>query len=142
MKTVSIYIMTGHKSPSITIAALGYVLEYVTSENKPVTRSEFINKPDTANGAATTALQLALRRIKQPCTLAIYMDNTYVALSLQKWMYEWAQNEWKGKKGGEIKHLEQWKEIFEISKNMTIEMHIRETHQYYDWMVSEIKRRR
>ena len=47
--------------------------------------------------------------------ITIYSDSTYVVNGMNSWMYSWEKKGWK-KKGGEIKNLDLWKELFAMRK--------------------------
>ena len=70
----------------------------------------------TNNEMELLAVLEALKKLKEPCEVEIYTDSKYVANSINDWIHNWSKNNWSSgiKKG--IKHIDKWKELYELLK--------------------------
>jgi len=68
-------------------------------------------KNTTNNRMELTGAIMALKALKEPCTVDLYTDSQYLsnAISLG-WMASWKKRGWK-RKDGEVKNPELWKEL-------------------------------
>jgi ribonuclease HI len=77
----------------------------------------------TNNRMELTAVIKALEALKKTCHAKITTDSQYVKNGLTDWMKKWQQNGWKSKARTEIKNIDLWQELSELSKNHVIELH-------------------
>jgi len=106
MKTVTIYTdgaCSGNPGPG----GWGAILVYQGKE-KELSGGE---KNTTNNRMELTGAIMALKALKEPCTVDLYTDSQYLsnAISLG-WMASWKKRGWK-RKDGEVKNPELWKEL-------------------------------
>ena len=106
MKQVTIYTdgaCSGNPGPG----GWGAILVYQGKE-KELSGGE---KNTTNNRMELTGAIMALKALKEPCTVDLYTDSQYLsnAISLG-WMASWKKRGWK-RKDGEVKNPELWKEL-------------------------------
>ena len=56
----------------------------------------------------------ALKALKRNSTVIVYSDSQYVVNGIMQWSHKWKRAGWK-KKGGGIKNLELWKELYKLA---------------------------
>ena len=66
--------------------------------------------------AAISALEL----LKEPCNVQLFTDSKYLQNGMISYMPKWRDNNWR-KSGGEIKNLELWKKLSDLSFKHNIE---------------------
>ncbi len=57
-----------------------------------------------------------LRALKQPCTVNIISDSTYVVKGINQWLKSWITKGWKTAGNKPVKNVELWQEYVEVSK--------------------------
>jgi Ribonuclease HI len=111
MKQVEIY-TDGACSGNPGAGGWGAVLMY--GEHK-VEISGF-ERNTTNNKMELTAAYEALKRLKEPCRVNLYSDSAYLVNAfLQGWLDKWIKNGWKRNKNEEVKNVELWKQLVELS---------------------------
>lgn len=65
----------------------------------------------TNNMMELTAVIEGLRALKEPCTVALHVDSTYVMQGVQTWMAGWKRNGWLTKDKKPVKNQELWQEL-------------------------------
>ena len=65
-----------------------------------------------------TDLIMYIRTNQKDFEISFYIDSKYVINGVNKWMYNWEKNGWEKKGRGEIKHLELWKFIFDLIRQL------------------------
>lgn len=65
-------------------------------------------KHTTNNQMEMTAAIEALEALKQPCTVTLYTDSTYLKNGITKWIHGWRKNGWKTSKGDPVKNQDLW----------------------------------
>jgi len=63
-----------------------------------------------------TAVLEGLKKLKEPCEVEIYTDSKYVANAINEWIHNWSKNNWSVGIKKKIKHLEKWKELYDLLK--------------------------
>lgn len=108
MKKVDIYTdgaCSGNPGPGGWCAILIYNnIEKIISGHKSFT---------TNNEMELTSVVCALKELKEPCSVTIYSDSSYVVNAVNKdWLYNWQKNGWINSKKQTLPNLELWKELF------------------------------
>ena len=84
-------------------------MEFITAK-EPVTLTGYLTTENcTKNKADTLILIKALKRLKMPVLLAIYANNPYILVNLEKMKKH--QEMWTNQKGEPISNMEEWKEV-------------------------------
>ena len=80
-------------------------------------------KETTNNRMELLGVISALKRLKEPCQVALYTDSQYVVNAFQKgWLLSWRKNNWK-RKGGEVKNPDLWKTLTELTDYHQVTFH-------------------
>lgn len=61
-----------------------------------------------------------LKALKEPCSVHIISDSTYVVKGINEWLDGWLAKEWKTAAKKAVKNVELWKEYIEVSKQHKI----------------------
>lgn len=141
MDNVNIYLHTTIKSSMASDGAYGIVLE-MPRENAPaytVTDIGSLSKC-TAFHAELKCFLYALRKLKKPCDLTIYMDGTYVQSGI-KWVSGWEASGWLTAKGSDVIYKEEWQEVMELLKKHLYGFEIKTPHSYKNWLIQETQQR-
>jgi len=70
-------------------------------------------KRDTTNNQMElTGVIEGLKRLKEPCSVEVVTDSSYVANAINEWLKNWVAKDFK-----KVKNVELWKEYLEVSKN-------------------------
>lgn len=76
----------------------------------------------TNNKMELTAVIEALKCIKLPHReIIVYSDSQYVIKGITKWMTGWAKRGFRNARGEEIKNIELWMELKELTDNLNVE---------------------
>lgn len=141
LKEVNLYIDTSIRGPKRKVGAYGYVLEYKAAQG-PVTRTK-VEKTEyetTEHQSLCKALLAALKRINTQCRLNIYTDSKHIGdVFSNHWLSEWYYNGWQTKKNTPVVNAELWKEIYEIIKNLDVQVKVKEDHTYKEWLRREVE---
>ena len=80
-------------------------------------------KKDTTNNVMElTAVIEALKLVKFPCKIKVYIDSAYVVNGfLQGWIYNWIKKNWKTADGKPVKNKELWEALYNFTKVHKIE---------------------
>lgn len=81
MQEVKIFIQTGIKSIRPADGAAGYLLEAQTKKGPATLSRIYTIKDATVHAAELSVLIEAVKRIKEPCSLIIFTESTYIALT-------------------------------------------------------------
>lgn len=135
---VNIYIETDSSLRS-TQKRFGYVLE-CKIRGEPVTREGFGTTEGTKNAVTLQAITEALARIRQPCEITIYTQNTFIANMFTYQLPKWVENEFHNRQGKEIANRQQWEQIWEASKKHNIKI-TPGKHQFSEWITEQLNRR-
>lgn len=66
----------------------------------------------TAESNLLTALQAGLEILNRPCLLEIHTGSDYLTGPLKMgWLWNWKNNDWRNRKGKQIRNMEQWRQI-------------------------------
>jgi len=85
----------------------GTILEY-----KGNTKEFSGSNPDTTNNRMElTGVIEGLKRLKEPCSVEVVTDSSYVANAINGWLAGWVAKDFK-----KVKNVDLWKEYLEASK--------------------------
>lgn len=97
----------------------GALLRYGNKE-KEISGGE----PDTTNNRMElTAAIRALQALKEPCSVDLYTDSTYVRDGITKWIHGWKRNGWKTSGKQLVKNADLWQELEEASHKHDVQWH-------------------
>ena len=109
MKEVIIYTdgaCSGNPGPG----GWGSVLQYKGQE-KELSGAKLTT---TNNEMELTAVVRALQELKEPCTVHVYSDSSYVVNAVnQRWLIQWKSRGWRNSQKKILPNLELWKELDE-----------------------------
>lgn len=137
-KAVSLYIVSGIRGPSRRAGKSLYILETMTAKG-PATLTKALHVEEkNENGATLEALTDALKRLKQPCRLTIYLDTVYIATALEKrWPTEWKNHDWKNARGKLVCDAPKWQEAEYLLGAHEYRTELKKPHLYRAWMERE-----
>lgn len=117
-KTVTIYTdgaCSGNPGPG----GWGALLQYGEAE-KELSGGEM---ETTNNRMELLAAIKALDALKQPCTVHLYTDSTYVKDGITQWIYSWKRNGWKTAAKKPVKNADLWQLLEEQTRRHDIKWH-------------------
>ncbi len=79
----------------------------------------------TNNIMELTCAVKALEALKEPCTVVVYSDSTYLVKGMTEWLQNWKEKQWKNSQKKLIKNLELWQQLDRFAKKHTI---------YWQWL--------
>lgn len=118
MKKIEIYTdgaCSGNPGPG----GWGAVLRY-TDKVKEISGGKL---ETTNNQMELMAVIEALKLLKEPCTIDLYTDSTYVMKGMSEWIEGWKARGWKGADKKTIKNLELWQELDKLAAAHKINWH-------------------
>ncbi len=78
-------------------------------------------KETTNNRMELTAAIMGLEALKEPCDVNLHSDSSYLVDAFEKgWMDRWKLNGWMRNKKDEVKNIDLWKRLDELSKKHRI----------------------
>lgn len=70
----------------------------------------------TNNRMELLAAIKGLEALNQPCSVKLYSDSQYLVDAFNKgWLEEWACNDWKNSSNKEVKNIDLWEQIIELT---------------------------
>lgn len=70
----------------------------------------------TNNRMEILAAIMGLKALKEPCKVNLYSDSQYLINAFNEgWIVAWQQNNWKNSNKKEIKNIDLWKEIINLT---------------------------
>ena len=106
MRTVTIYTdgaCSGNPGPG----GWGAILSYKGTEKELSGGAA----QTTNNRMELTAVIEALRALKRPCDVALYLDSEYVRKGITEWIHGWKAKGWKTAAKQPVKNAELWQEL-------------------------------
>ena len=82
----------------------------------------------TNNRMELNAAIQALKILKEPCSVEIFTDSTYVKDGITKWIETWQKNNWKNSSKKPVKNKELWEQLLKESHRHIIKWHWVEGH--------------
>ncbi len=71
--------------------------------------------------AAIKALEYFVELKKKESSLKIFTDSNYVKDGITIWIHKWEKNNWKTSDKKDVKNIDLWKKLKELTKNEKIE---------------------
>ena len=65
----------------------------------------------TNNRMELTAVIQALKALKRPCTVALYLDSQYVRQGITQWIHGWKAKGWRTADRQPVKNVDLWQEL-------------------------------
>ena len=75
----------------------------------------------TNNRMELTAVIEALRAIKRPVPMTIFLDSQYVRNGIEKWMDGWKKKGWRTASGSAVKNVDLWQALDDLIARRDIE---------------------
>lgn len=70
----------------------------------------------TNNRMELLAVIVGLKALKEPCEVEVYSDSQYVVDAFnQNWIISWQMNSWRTSSKKEVKNVELWKELLQLT---------------------------
>jgi ribonuclease HI len=117
-KTVTIYTdgaCSGNPGPG----GWGALLQY-NGREKELSGGEV---ETTNNRMEMMAAIKALEALKQPCTVHLYTDSTYVKDGITQWIFGWKKNGWRTAARKPVKNADLWQLLDEQTRRHEMEWH-------------------
>ena len=116
MKTVDIY-TDGACSGNPGLGGYCSILLYKGVE-KVISGAE---QETTNNRMEMLAVIKGLEALKEPCNVNLYSDSQYVVDAFnEKWIDSWQNNNWRGSNKKEVKNVDLWLKLLELTKTHTV----------------------
>jgi ribonuclease HI len=81
------------------------------------------NSDTTNNRMELMAVIEALKALKKPCLVELYLDSQYVKNGITEWIIKWQKNGWKTADKKPIKNQDLWLELWEQKNKHNISWH-------------------
>lgn len=142
MKEVSVYIDTSIKGPRRQDGACLYILSFQAGNGKVADMGRWITRKDTTeNQLALLGLEGALKHLRMPCSLCLYLECGYVAAAINgKWHEKWRYAGWMNARNKPVSDAEIWKSIEGLLNAHEVKVNLKQEHPYREWMKSEMAR--
>lgn len=143
MKEIRIYLATSARSPKVSYAAAGYVLEYQTAKGPATLRGFETYEDTTKNKVELQILIAALSRLREKgLQLIVYTNSEYVAAAIrQGWVQQWKGRNWKNTRGAPIKNAAEWEKLDNLLLGQAIRIKTGADHPYREWLEWEISKK-
>ena len=94
---VNIYIETSFKGPSTRRAAGAWLVEYISSTGRPVTRGGMLYADKTTeNELALRLIQKAFAILTKTCCATVYTGCGHILRTMNNhWLAQWQKNGWQ-----------------------------------------------
>ena len=116
---VNIYIETSFKGPSARRAAGAWLVEYISSTGRPVTRGGVLYADKmTENELALRLIQKAFAILTKTCCVTVFTECGHVLRTMNNhWLAQWRKNGWFNAKGHPVKNAELWNQCARLLDN-------------------------
>jgi len=112
MKKVEIY-TDGACSGNPGDGGWGVILKYGRHEKE----ASGFERNTTNNRMELTAAIKALEMLKEPCEVELYSDSAYLVNAFTKdWVSRWKSNGWVNAGKDEVKNIDLWERLYELSR--------------------------
>jgi len=95
----------------------GAVLQYGSTEKE----ISGYHPKTTNNIMELKAAVEALKLLKEPCTVVLTTDSTYVKNGISDWIFNWKKNGWKTAAKKPVKNKSLWQELDKLCQNHKIQ---------------------
>ena len=108
---VNIYIETSFKGPSTRRAAGAWLVEYISSTGRPVTRGGMLYADKTTeNELALRLIQKAFAILTKTCCATVYTGCGHILRTMNNnWLAKWQKNGSTTSKDRPVRKAETWK---------------------------------
>ncbi|MCM1219387.1 MAG: hypothetical protein NC548_33325 [Lachnospiraceae bacterium] len=138
---VNIYIETSFRGPATKRAAGAWIVEYISSTGRPVTRGGILYADRTTENEL--ALQLVIKAfsiLTKTCCARVFTECGHVLRTMKNhWIAQWEKNGWINAKGKLVRDAGTWKRCARL-----IEQHMTEwtdgEHEYRQCMQNRLKK--
>lgn len=135
MQAVDIYIDTSIKGPKRRHGSYIYKIATTRDGRLYDVGGMEILEDTTENSSTVLALEAALKRIRCPCHLTIWLNCPYAASVLKnRWFDRWAESGWTNSKDEPVRDVACWQNIRDRLTEHEYEVRLKEHHQFSDWM--------
>ncbi|HON57474.1 MAG TPA: ribonuclease HI [bacterium] len=118
-KTVELY---ADGACSVNPGPGGYAYILIYGEKQKIASAGY--RKTTNNRMELLGIIDGLKQLKYPCNVNIYTDSQYVANAFNKnWLNKWKRQNWKRQKTEELKNVDLWKELYELSLKHNLKFH-------------------
>ncbi len=113
---VNIYIETSFKGPSTRRAAGAWLVEYISSTGRPVTRGGMLYADKTTeNELALRLIQKAFAILTKTCCATVYTGCGHILRTMNNhWLAQWQKNGWHTAKDSPVRNAETWQKCAEL----------------------------
>ncbi len=78
----------------------------------------------TNNRMELMAAIQALEALKEPCTVDLYSDSSYLVNAINRsWLKRWTTNNWRTASGKPVENIDLWKKILELIRLHSVTFH-------------------
>lgn len=141
MQTVNIYVDTSIKGPRRRPGSYMYILTVQTNAGTADAGDKKRMDETTENQATLTAIETALKRMKKPSHIILWLECNYVAAAMQnEWYKQWKEKDWKTARGTPVADAEKWRSILYLLNGHSFEVRLKEQHTYREWMRRELEK--
>jgi len=70
----------------------------------------------TNNKMELNAAIMGLKKLKEPCSVTLYTDSTYVVKGITEWINVWQKNGWQTSQKKPVRNRVLWKELNELTE--------------------------
>lgn len=138
---VNIYIYQTIKGPGTKAGSYTYILETeINGMTATLTKTDTL-EPMTENKAELTVLLKALKRLRTKCSVQVIGSSDYVRQGAEKWLKDWARQDFKTAKGKEVANKEEWQQFLAYQEACDIVFTPGKSHSYRNWMQEETERK-
>lgn len=82
------------------------------------------NPETTNNRMELTAAMKGLMALKEPCSVDVYTDSSYIHNAFSKgWIISWQNNGWKTAAKKPVENQDLWKELINLTRGHTVRWH-------------------
>lgn len=90
-------------------------LEFTDTKGKVHMREISGERAASKQSNILEALIESLKVLNKPCMLSIYSAEDYLVAAFQNgWVNDWANHDWKNKKGHEVRNSSQWQQVWNL----------------------------
>ncbi len=101
------------------VGGWGAVLRYNGNER----RLKGHDPATTNNRMELMAAIQALETLREPCTVQLHTDSTYVRQGITEWLLQWRKRNWKTADKKPVKNQDLWERLDQAAKRHRIEWH-------------------
>ena len=109
-----------------------YILLECTRSEVPITKEKYaMYENKTKNEIELIALIEVLKSFVRKCEIELHMKKSFISETIKAGrLVKWQQDNWKNKKGEDIKNSALWKEYLELSKGHEIRIVAEKESEY------------